>query len=168
MNVFSSWNIPTLITMVIYSWIYCLHQLHQVKFLVSANLLGNKLIYDSDSKSIKIRYYPMQWYAHIRHIYRQDTGKSASHTWRILFSDVTVYRQQRIRKNPQNWIHIRDVSRKYLFLIPHSSYFRYLRILATSLVYHVHRFTTDARRMFTDISFMQMWELNGWCNSSLH
>jgi len=33
----------------LYIYLYCLHQLHQVKFLVSANLLGNKLVSDSDS-----------------------------------------------------------------------------------------------------------------------
>jgi len=33
---------------ILYIYLYCLHQLHQVKFLVSANLLGNKLVSDSD------------------------------------------------------------------------------------------------------------------------
>ena len=33
----------------VYIYLYCLHQLHQVNFLVSANLLGNKLDSDSDS-----------------------------------------------------------------------------------------------------------------------
>ena len=33
---------------ILYINLYCLHQLHQVKVLVSANLLGNKLVSDSD------------------------------------------------------------------------------------------------------------------------
>ena len=65
------------------------------------------------TKSIKIRYYPMLWYARIRHIYGQYTGKSVSHTWRILFSDILVYGQQRIRKkSPKPDTHLRRIQKK--------------------------------------------------------
>ena len=44
-------SVAVLHIQILYIYLYYLHQLHQVKFLVSANLLGNKLVSGSDSDS---------------------------------------------------------------------------------------------------------------------
>ena len=96
---------------------------------------------DHCTKSIQIRYYPMRWYAYITY-----TDNIRENPHRI--PDGFCFQISRIRtatdpeKSPKPNTRPQRIKKIHVHLIPHSSYFRSLRILAASLAYHVHRFMT--------------------------